>query len=150
VLLISVTFLFHKSYIRWTPIIILEGITVGAIKTAAKIIGISAGVYLGACVLQTQEVTRELDRLRADFRNTAVELPSGLETRMRNGSEYRALDYSGRLDEKIQKRNQYLKERGCIIYSGRWYVTKTVADPQAGKQNVTINDKILCYKPFPL
>jgi hypothetical protein len=125
---------------------------VGAIKTAAKIIGISAGVYLGACVLQTHEVSRELDRLRADFKNTAIELPSGLETRLRNGNEYRALDYSGRLDEKIQKRNQYLKDRGCVIYSGRWYVTKTVAAQAIGesRQKVTINDKIVCYKPFPL
>jgi len=128
----------------------IEGNIVGAIKTVAKIVGISAGIYVGACILQTQEVSKNLDSLRDDFKNTAIETPSGLETRMRNGGEYRALDYSGRLDEKIQKRNQYLKDRGCIIYSGRWYVTKTVADPQAGRQNVTIDDKIMCYKPFPL
>lgn len=135
------------------PIIIQEGSTVGAIRKAVKVIGISAGVYLAACVMQSYDVSRTLDGLRTDFKKVANEVPSGLETRIRNGSEYRALDYSGKLDEKIQKRNQYLKDRGCIIYSGRWYVTKTVADPQAigeGKQKVTINDKILCYKPFPL
>lgn len=123
----------------------------GIVRKVLKVLGIFAGVYVAGSALQAYYVSNKLENMRTDFRKVAQDVPSGLETKLRGGVTYRALDYNGMLDEKVQQRNRYLHDRGCFILKGSWYVEKKVDDVQAGdKLKVTVDDTILCYKPFPL
>jgi len=118
-----------------------ERIIVGAFGKSMNVLGISAAVYIGACVVHSYTVSSNLELLRGEFKRTTNESASILETRVRDSRV--VLDYDGKLDDVIKKRNDYLKAEGCMMLSGRWYVTKN-----ASAQKVTIDDRIVCYKPF--
>ena len=102
-----------------------------------------AGLALGASSLYKGcKTNEELEQIESDFANVA-----NLQEPERHGTlGYFSLDYNGSLDQILERRDNFVAERGCLGI-GSWNVNEYYITDDFPQQTIDFNYSVICL-PF--